>query len=306
MKHYRVKRTNRRLYWSAISLVALSCGGTALAQTNAMMGAVGGTNFVAETSTNVANLGNMTIVGQLNQARSQIVPDLGATVYTMSKAQIASLPQGSDTPFNQVLLQAPGMAQDGFGQVHLRGEHANLQYRIDDVILPEGITGFGQELDPRFVDSVQLITGSLPAEYGYRTAGIVDIQTQSGAFENGGEGEVYGGSYDTIEPSFEYGGSQGKWNYFLDGSYDHNSLGVENPTASHNAIHDDTDQYRTFLYGSRILSDTSRITVMGSADYATFQIPINPAQPITTQPDANPWTTAPNSGSPNDLNDNQT
>jgi outer membrane receptor protein involved in Fe transport len=305
MKHYRVKRTNRRLYWSAISLVALSCGGTALAQTNAMMGAVGGTNFVAETSTNVANLGNMTIVGQLNQARSQIVPDLGATVYTMSKAQIASLPQGSDTPFNQVLLQAPGMAQDGFGQVHLRGEHANLQYRIDDVILPEGITGFGQELDPRFVDSVQLITGSLPAEYGYRTAGIVDIQTQSGAFENGGEGEVYGGSYDTIEPSFEYGGSQGKWNYFLDGSYDHNSLGIENPTASHDALHDDTDQYRTFLYGSRILSDTSRITVMGSADFANFQIPINSAQPITTQPDSNPWTSAPNSSSPNDLNDNQ-
>ena len=92
----------------------------------------------------------------------------------------------------------------------------------------------------------------------------------------------------------------------MDGSYDHNSLGVENPTASHNAIHDDTDQYRTFLYGSRILSDTSRITVMGSADYATFQIPIDPAQPITTQPDANSWTTAPNSSSPNDLNDNQT
>ena len=249
----------------------------------------------------------MTIVGQLNQARSQIVTDIGATVYTMSQAQIASLPQGSDTPFNQVLLQTPGMAQDGLGQVHLRGEHANLQYRIDDVILPEGITGFGQELDPRFVDSVQLITGSLPAEYGYRTAGIVDIQTQSGAFENGGQGEVYGGSYDTIEPSFEYGGSQGKWNYFMDGSYDHNALGVENPTPSHNALHDDTDQYRTFLYGSRILSDTSRVTVMGSVDYATFQIPIDPTLAQTPQPAPSgaSWSTDPNAQNPNDLNDNQ-
>ena len=177
------KATNgsRRLYWSVISFVALSCGGTALAQTNVMTSPAMETNSVAETSTNVANLGNITVVGRLNQARSQIVPDLGATVYTMSKAQIASLPQGSDTPFNQVLLQTPGMAEDGLGQVHLRGEHANLQYRINDVILPEGVTGFGQELDPRFVDSMQLITGSLPAEYGYRTAGIVDIQTQSGA-----------------------------------------------------------------------------------------------------------------------------
>ncbi|HEY1661882.1 MAG TPA: TonB-dependent receptor [Verrucomicrobiae bacterium] len=297
MKKFEDRKSSR--YWPVISFVALSCGGTVLAQTNAA------TNSIAETSTNVASLGNITVVGQLNQARSQIVPGLGATVYTMSQKQIASLPQGADTPFNQVLLQAPGFAEDVLGQVHLRGEHANLQYRIDDVILPEGITGFGQELDPRFVDSVQVITGSLPAEYGYRTAGIVDIQTRSGAFENGGEGEVYGGSYDTLEPSFEYGGAQGKWNYFMDGSYDHNALGIENPTASHNAVHDDTDQYRTFLYGSRILSDTSRITVMGSLDYAEFQIPVDPAQPITTQPDANPWTTAPNSSSPNDLNDNQ-
>ncbi|HEY3762570.1 MAG TPA: TonB-dependent receptor [Verrucomicrobiae bacterium] len=294
-----------RLYWSVISLAALSCGGVALAQTNAVMGSVEGTNSVAETATNVANLGNMTIVGQLNQARSQIVPDLGATVYTVSQAQIASLPQGANTPFNQVLLQTPGMAQDSLGQVHLRGEHANLQYRIDDVILPEGVTGFGQELDPRFVDSMQLITGSLPAEYGYRTAGIVDIQTRSGAFENGGSGEVYGGTYDTIEPSFEYAGSQGKWNYFMDGSYNHNSLGIENPMPSHYADHDDTGQYRTFLYGSRILSDTSRITVMGSLDYANFQIPINPAQAQTPQPAAASWSADPNAQSPNDLNDNQ-
>ena len=132
------------------------------------------------------------------------------------------------------------MAQDSAanGDLHVRGEHANLQYRINDVLLPEGITGFGLELDPRFVESMQLITGSLPAAYGFRTAGVVDIHTKSGAFENGGAVEMYGGSYDTIRPSFEYGGSQGKWNYFMDGSYDHNSLGIENPTPSNNAIHD--------------------------------------------------------------------
>jgi len=41
---------------------------------------------------------------------------------------------------NQVLLRTPGIAQDGLNQLHLRGEHANLQYRINDVLLPEGIT----------------------------------------------------------------------------------------------------------------------------------------------------------------------
>ena len=93
---------------------------------------------------------------------------------------------------SQVILRAPGVAQDNeaSGNLHVRGEHANVQYRINDVLLPEGISGFGLELDPRFIDSVQLITGSLPAQYGFRTAGVVDIQTKSGAFDNGGDGGI--------------------------------------------------------------------------------------------------------------------
>jgi outer membrane receptor protein involved in Fe transport len=279
------KNRNRRLYLAVISSVALSCGNATLAQTNIVSAA---TNSAAsDISTNVANLGNVTIVGQLDQARSQILPNLGATAYAQTSAQIESASQGGNAPMSQVILRAPGVAQDNeaSGNLHVRGEHANVQYRINDVLLPEGITGFGLELDPRFIDSVQLITGSLPAQYGFRTAGVIDIQTKSGAFENGGTAEMYGGSYDTIRPSFEYGGTQGKWNYFVDGSFDHNDLGIENPTASHDAIHDMTDQYKGFIYASRILSDTSRLTIMGGASYSNFQIPNTPGLPPGISPD---------------------
>jgi outer membrane receptor protein involved in Fe transport len=269
------KNRNRRLYLAVISSVALSCGGAASAQTNDLAA----TNSVAsDTSTNVANLGNITVIGQLDQARSRISPDLGATAYTQTSQEIESSSQGDNAPMNQVILRSPGVAGDNAasGELHVRGEHANLQYRINDVLLPEGISGFGLELDPRFVDSMQLITGSLPAQYGFRTAGVVDIQTKSGAFENGGSVDMYGGSYDTVRPSFEYGGSQGKLNYFVDGSYDHNGLGIENPTPSHDAIHDTTDQYKTFAYLSYVLDDTSRINFMGSLSYSDFQIPNTP------------------------------
>ncbi len=281
-------RDRRRKYWSVISAVALSCGGNALAQTNNV--SVAGTP-ASGGSTNVTQLGNITVIGKLNQARDQIIPDLGATAHTFSEEQIDTLSQGANAPFNQIILRAPGVAQDSAvnGDLHVRGEHANLQYRINDVLLPEGITGFGLELDPRFVDSMQLITGSLPAAYGFRTAGVVDIHTKSGAFENGGEAEMYGGSYDTLRPSFEYGGTQGKWDYFLDGSFEQNSLGIENPTPSKNAIHDDTDQYKSFLYASRILSDTSRVTVMGSLSYSDFQVPDTPGLPPGVSPGGNQW-----------------
>ena len=247
-------------------------------------------------STNVVKLAPTTVVGKLDTARNQIVPDLGATTYTINQAQIAALPGGENAPFNQVLLRAPGMAQDSAanGDLHLRGEHANIQYRINDVLLPEGITGFGQELDTRFVESLRLITGSLPAQYGFRTAGVVDLHTKSGAFEPGGEASVYGGSYDTIKPSFDLGGSKGNLNYFVDGSYLHNDLGIENPTPSKTALHDRTDQVKSFGYMSYVLDDTSRISVMASGSYADFQVPntsgLPPGNaPTPDNPTAVPW-----------------
>jgi outer membrane receptor protein involved in Fe transport len=317
MKNFAEKKyENRRVYLAVISLVALSCGGTALAQTNNVAGVNvasqgSSTNVVSSgSSTNVTQLGNVTVVGRLDQARIQILPDLGATAYSINKDQIAALSQGDNAPMNQVILRAPGVAQDSAanGDLHVRGEHANLQYRVNDVLLPEGITGFGLELDPRFMDSMELITGSLPAQYGFRTAGVVDIKTKSGAFENGGEASMYGGSYDTVRPSFEYGGAQGKWDYFVDGSYDHNDLGIENPTPSHDAIHDQTDQYKTFIYASRILSDTSRVSLMGSASYSNFQVPNTPGQAPGAAPNGiNYWyqyMSNPNTDSA-DLNENQ-
>jgi len=302
------KNRNRRFYYAVISSVALSCGNAALPQTNVVSAA---TNSVAsDVSTNVANLGNVTVIGQLDQARSQIVPNLGATAYTHTAEQIESQSQGGNAPMNQVILRSPGVAQDSAanGDLHVRGEHANLQYRINDVLLPEGITGFGLELDPRFIDSMQLITGSLPAQYGFRTAGVVDIQTKSGAFDNGGTAEIYGGSYDTIRPSFEIGGADGNLNYFVDGSFDHNGLGIENPTSSHDAIHDTTDQGKMFSYLSYVLDDTSRINVMLSASDSNFEIPNTPGLPVGTAPGGNAWNSTgalPANFNSSSLNENQ-
>ncbi|MGO8678940.1 MAG: TonB-dependent receptor domain-containing protein [Limisphaerales bacterium] len=305
-----------QLFRAVILLVSAGCGAAATAQTNSPPVQTNKpppqTNnppAAAESpgggvSTNVVKLAPTTVVGRLDAARNQIVPDLGATTYRISQAQISALPQGENAPFNQVLLRAPGVAQDSAvnGDLHLRGEHANIQYRINDVLLPEGISGFGTELDTRFVDSLRLITGSLPAQYGFRTAGIVDLHTKSGAFEPGGSASVYGGSYDTIKPGFEYGGAKGNLNYFVDGSYNHSDLGIENTTGSSNPIHDATDQYKAFTYWSYVLDDTSRISAMASLSYVNFQVPDSPGLPAAFP--GSPYVT-PSSFNSLNLNENQ-
>lgn len=205
--------------------------------------------------------------------RAAISARTGGSAYQFSSQDIRALPQGENTPLNQVLLQAPGVAQDSYGQVHMRGEHANLQYRINDIILPEGITGFSQTLDTRFANQVNLLAGTLPAEYGERTAGIVDIHTKSGAFNKGGNIDLYGGSHDTFQPSIQYGGSAGATNYFLSGSYLRNNLGIENPSPSANALHDRTEQGKLFAYVSHLLDPTTRVSVMAGLAHSRFQLP---------------------------------
>ena len=145
-----------------------------------------GVAFAQSTPPDNAPLEEIVVTAKrLDTARDAISPSLGASDYVIDRQAIANTPQGADSGFNQVLLQAPGTSQDSFGQLHIRNEHANLQYRINGIILPEGISGFGQALDTRFADSIDLITGTLPAQYGYRTAGVVDIKTKSGAFDQG-------------------------------------------------------------------------------------------------------------------------
>ena len=125
------------------------------------------------------------IAQRLDAARQQIEPSLGATSYNFSPEALQAIPQGENAPLNQVLLQAPGVAQDSFGQIHLRGEHANVQYRLNGVELPEGLSVFGQVIAERFARSLTLITGALPAQYGFQTAGVVDIQTKTGTTNPG-------------------------------------------------------------------------------------------------------------------------
>ncbi len=221
-------------------------------------------------------LETVTVTAKLDTARNGIQTQLGASAYKITASDIENQPGGANTLLNQVVLQAPSVAQDSFGQLHIRGEHNGVQYRLNGVILPEGISVFGQTLDPRLISSMQLITGALPAEYGLRTAGIIDVTTKSGVFEPGGEISLYGGSHGTINPSFDYGGSSGNVNYFISGDFMRNDLGIESPNGAGTPIHDTTTQYHGFGYFEDILDEHSRFTAVLGTSNDLFQIPNTP------------------------------
>ncbi|MEA2740494.1 MAG: hypothetical protein QOH05_3801 [Acetobacteraceae bacterium] len=218
------------------------------------------------------------VAKKLDEARQQIQPSLGASAYRFTPQTLEALPQGGAAPLNQALLQAPSVAQDSFGQIHVRGEHANVQFRLNGVELPEGLSVFGQAIESRFANSMTLITGALPAQYGFQTAGVVDIQTKTGTTNPGGEISMYGGSWNWLQPSFSYGGTSGKWDWFVTGDFMQNDRGIENPTSSYGATHDATDQLHGLAYLSYIVDPDTRVSVILGGFDGQFQIPNNPGQ----------------------------
>ncbi len=190
--------------------------------------------------------------------RSNLYTTIGTTSYEISHDDIQSLPQGVNQPVEKVLLEAPGVSQDSAasGLLHVRNDHANVQFRINGVMLPDGVTGFGSISETNLIGTISLVTGVLPAEFGLRTVGLVDITTRTDVFNNSGSVSPYGGSRGTFAPLLEYGGTSGGncgsaapapgisstncfpgVQYYFTGRYVQTLEGIENATPSVNPIH---------------------------------------------------------------------
>lgn len=239
-----------------------------------------------------------------DQARSNLYTTTGTTSTTISQSTIDALPQGANAPVEKVLLQAPGVSQDSAasGQLHVRNDHANLQYRINGVMLPDGVTGFGSIFDASFIGSMALVTGALPAEFGMRTVGLVDLTTRSDIFNNSGTIGFYGGSQGMMTPYLSYGGTFGSTcptaapapgthplpgadcfpgvQYFFTGRYLQTNEGIENPLPTYSPIHDFSQQEKGFAYMSTFIDPTTRLSFIGGTATNTFQIPNVPGQPV--------------------------
>jgi outer membrane receptor protein involved in Fe transport len=204
---------------------------------------------------------------------------MGNSKYTMTAEDISNLPAGEATPLNDVLLQMPGVALDQNQEIHIRGEHAGIQYQMNNIMLPLDINNdptFTQLLNSYFVRSVSLIDGVLPAQYGYRTSGVIEIQTKNGCDGGNNNFTIYGGMYDTTQPSFQLQGCDGRFSYYLTGLYLHSSLGLSSATPGHDPIHDSVNQGQGFTYLTYEANDSTKLSFIGGMTVADNEFPNRP------------------------------
>ncbi len=232
--------------------------------------------FLLTSSSLAENLNYEITAKKLDKSRSNLSPKTGGSSFSFEAQDIENMPQGQMTPLNQVLLRAPGVVQNSYGEIHVRGDHSALQYRLNDIIIPAGISSFGQSFDTNFIESVDLLTGALPAQYGYRSAGVVDMKTKGGNFAKTGRSSMMVGGNNTVGLNQQISGSEGRLNYYLSASYLQNSRGIESPTSAKNSLHNNTKQDKLFGYFSYLLDASKRLTFMVGNSTNRFQIPNNP------------------------------
>ena len=92
--------------------------------------------------------------------------------------------------------------------------------------------------------------GGMEAQYGNKTAVVVDITSKSGTKPGFGSAQVFGGSNETVNPSFEYGGTIGeKFRFYILNSYVTTNRGLEPPTLGKTNNHNQSEKNNTYLRG---------------------------------------------------------
>jgi outer membrane receptor protein involved in Fe transport len=205
------------------------------------------------------------------------VSSTGANKYTVTAQDIADLPRGENTTITDVLTQMPGVAIDQNQQIHIRNtEGPQFQYQINGVMVPLDINTnppFISMINPMFIKQISLLDGILPSRYSYATGGVVNIQTKDGCEQPGGSASIYGGQRNTIQPSFQYGGCDGNFSYYVSGLYSQSNTAFSSATPGPDAIHDHTNQGQGFGFFTYNLSPTTRLSLITSVAVSDNQLP---------------------------------
>src|SRR5208283_884058 len=205
------------------------------------------------------------------------VSTTGANKYTVTAQDIANLPRGDNTTITDVLTQMPGVAIDQNQQIHIRNtEGPQFQYQINGVMVPLDINTnppFISMINPMFIKQMSLLDGILPSRYSYATGGVLNIETKDGCEQPGGSVSMYGGQRNTVAPSFQYGGCDGKFSYYVSGLYSMSNSAFSSATPAPDAIHNSTIQGQGFGFFAYDVNPTTRLSLTTSVSASNNELP---------------------------------
>jgi len=243
------------------------------------------------------------------EVRSPLAPiqyKASSETYSVSRKDIEALPKGNNSEVFEVLATVPSVAYGALKQTHIRQDHAGQQYRIDGIPIPDTVSGaFADIVPPRAWERADIILGGMEAQYGNKATMILDITSKSGTKPGFGSAQLFGGSFQTVNPSFEYGGTVGeKVRYYGLNSFVTTSRGLEPPTSGYTNNHNQSEKNNTYLRGDYQHDNRNNVSWIFLNAVAKYQIPTIPnlsanadvltlLQAFVATPRPTPWCSMP-------------
>jgi len=199
------------------------------------------------------------------------------SVATVNRQQLQELPGAEDRPVTEVLATQAGFVVDALGNVYARGNHANIQYQIDGIPVPDSVGSlFAASIPVRLIQGLELYTGGMPAEFGDRLGAVVNLVTRQGGEHPEGSAQVRYGSYNTLEPALAYSTKAGPIGVFTGGSYLYSQRALDPPSIIP-ILHDDGSSGRVFARIDYSPSELDRHELFATYAHNRFQIPLDPS-----------------------------
>ncbi|MFY9552897.1 MAG: TonB-dependent receptor [Thermoanaerobaculia bacterium] len=150
---------------------------------------------------------------------AQLETDTTTSHIDIDKSYIARAPAVvASRAMEEIVTSTPGFAKDENGRFHFQGAHSQNEYVIDGQTISDqtGVT-FSNSIDPGIAQSLEVVYGNVPAEYGEKIGAVINMVTKSGLNGGAPKGEVSGGyaRFDTYEASASVGGGTDRFGYFV-------------------------------------------------------------------------------------------
>jgi hypothetical protein len=209
----------------------------------------------------------------------QVIADLLPSVHSpgsthLTQERLAALPLAQRTNLPDAIVSAaPGMIRGHDDFVHVRGHEVALNPFINGVQFWENAhTVFSPGLGVDYIESMNVMTGGYPAEYGNRFGGILDVVTKSGfTMRRRGSISLGAGTAGRHNAGFEVGGSTERVGYYLNlnGFMSERFLSPPSPRS----IHNDGHGVRSFGQLDVRAGDSDHLTLVLIGDGADFELP---------------------------------
>ena len=210
---------------------------------------------------------------RLGDAVQRLQATGSATVARLDRERLVNGIGGQTGPLSGALVALRGLQVRTVGGLSLRGQRDSVEVRIAGVALPDGANGLTDLVTGRFAESVDLVTGALPARFGPNGSSALLITPREPPYEPGGDVEIYGGGEGAFRVGGELSGDVEGTDVFLsiDGSVD--QRGVDGPTPSDRPLHDRAVSARLFSYVNWTFDANTRVAFMAGVTKAYKQAP---------------------------------